>query len=162
QAIFRRLGFDFRAVMADSGNIGGNSSHEFHVLADSGEDAIVFSDGSDYAANMELASALPPASSEPPVPTETLQKVATPNTRSIEEVCALLGVPAQRTIKTLIVLGQVREDGSHPLVALVLRGDHQLNEVKAAKLESVHAPLCLASEADIVAALGCKPGSIGP
>ncbi|HHX81815.1 MAG TPA: proline--tRNA ligase, partial [Pseudomonadaceae bacterium] len=161
QNIFQRLGFDFRAVMADSGNIGGSSSHEFHALADSGEDAIVFSDQSDYAANMEMASALAPADSNPPAPGAALQKVATPGAHTIEEVCQLLEVEAARTVKTLIVLG-AEVDGKQPLVALVLRGDHQLNEIKAGKLAALHSPLCFASDEQISAELGCKPGSIGP
>ncbi|MGA0805589.1 MAG: proline--tRNA ligase [Pseudohongiellaceae bacterium] len=161
QAIFNRLGFDFRAVQADSGNIGGNSSHEFHVLADSGEDLIVFSDGSDYAANIEMASALAPAMLTPPPPTQALSRVATPGVHSIEDVSAFLSVDAARTVKTLIVLGKEVE-GSQPLVALVLRGDHQLNEVKAAKLDALQSPLAFASDAQIRQQLGCSPGSIGP
>jgi prolyl-tRNA synthetase len=160
QGIFNRLGFDFRAVMADSGNIGGNSSHEFHVLADSGEDLIVFSNGSDYAANIEMASALPPANPAPAA-TQALTKVATPGMHSIEDVCAFLKVEAKQTVKTLIVLGS-EVDGKQALVALVLRGDHQLNEIKAAKLEGVATPLVFASDAQIQQQLGCSPGSIGP
>jgi prolyl-tRNA synthetase len=159
-AIFSRLGLDFRAVQADSGNIGGNSSHEFHVLAESGEDQIVFSDGSDYAANIEMATALPPPA-EPAAPAEAMSKVATPGAHSIEEVCALLGVAADRTVKTLIVLGS-EVDGKQPLVALVLRGDHQLNEIKAAKLEGLHSPITLAPDTRIQQELGSTPGSIGP
>jgi prolyl-tRNA synthetase len=161
QSIFDRLGFDFRAVVADSGNIGGNSSHEFHVLAESGEDQIVFSDTSDYAANMEMATALAPAATRPPAATQPLAKVATPGIHSIDEVCDFLKVDARQTVKTLIVLG-TEVDGKQPLVALVLRGDHQLNEIKAAKLDSVHSPLTLAGDTQIQQQLGCLPGSIGP
>jgi prolyl-tRNA synthetase len=161
QSIFDRLGFDFRAVVADSGNIGGNSSHEFHVLAESGEDQIVFSDTSDYAANMEMATALAPAATRSPAATQPLAKVATPGIHSIDEVCAFLKVEARQTVKTLIVLG-TEVDGKQPLVALVLRGDHQLNEIKAAKLDSVHSPLTLAGDTQIQQQLGCLPGSIGP
>jgi prolyl-tRNA synthetase len=161
QRIFGRLGFDFRAVMADSGNIGGNSSHEFHVLADSGEDLIVFSDASDYAANIEMASALAPAGSAP-APSQTMATVATPNSKTIDEVAAQLQVTASRTVKTLIVRGVAEEGKPVPLIALVLRGDHQLNEIKAAKLAEVQSPLSLASDGEIIATLGCEPGSIGP
>lgn len=163
QRIFERLGFDFRAVVADSGNIGGNRSHEFHVLAESGEDQIVFSDGSDYAANLEMASALAPAQSSPPAPAATMEKVATPDVRTIDEVAAMLGVDAGRTVKTLIVLGEGSGDQAEPpLLALVLRGDHQLNEVKTSKLDGVRAPLTFATEDQIRHSLGCSPGSIGP
>jgi prolyl-tRNA synthetase len=161
QAIFNRLGFDFRAVLADSGNIGGSSSHEFHVLAESGEDQIVFSDSSDYAANIEMAAALAPATLTPPAPQQAMTKVATPGVHTIEEVSAFFKVDAGQTVKTLIVLGEAVE-GVQPLVALVLRGDHQLNEIKAAKLDGVQAPLALAGDAQIQQQLGCLPGSIGP
>ncbi len=158
--IFTRLGFSFRAVEADSGNIGGNSSHEFHVLADSGEDEIVFSDQGDYAANLEMASARAP-DQDRPAPAQDLTMVATPDTRTIEEVSALLGVDKTSTVKTLVVVGD-SEDDAQPLVALVLRGDHQLNEIKAGKIEGVASPLVFASDEQIRSALGCEPGSIGP
>ena len=158
--IFTRLGFSFRAVEADSGNIGGNSSHEFHVLADSGEDEIVFSDQGDYAANLEMASARAPGQDRP-APAQDLTMVATPDTRTIEEVSALLGVDKTSTVKTLVVVGD-SEDDAQPLVALVLRGDHQLNEIKAGKIEGVASPLVFASDEQIRSALGCEPGSIGP
>ena len=154
--IFTRLGLHFRAVVADSGNIGGATSHEFHVLADSGEDAIAFSDGSDYAANVELAEALPPTCVRPPAG-EKMAHVETPGQHSIEEVSEFLGVPASRCLKTLIVEG---EDDS--LVALVLRGDHELNAVKAAKLPGISSPLTMAGAAQIQAELGCGIGSLGP
>ena len=161
QAIFTRLGFDFRAVMADSGNIGGNSSHEFHVLADSGEDLIVFSDQSDYAANIEMATALAPAAAAP-APTQAMTVVATPHSKTIDEVATQLGIAASRTVKTLIVRGEATDNGATPLVALVLRGDHQLNEIKAAKLAGVQSPLSFASDGEITAVVGAEPGSIGP
>jgi prolyl-tRNA synthetase len=161
QNIFNRLGFEFRAVVADSGNIGGSGSHEFHVLADSGEDQIVFSDTSDYAANLEMATALAPQG-RPAAPSAALAQVATPGVKSIEDVAAFLKVPVTQTVKTLIVLGEDDAQGNPQLVALVLRGDHQLNEIKAAKLADVRSPLTMAGEAQIQAALGCLPGSIGP
>ena len=155
--IFTRLGLEFRAVMADSGAIGGNRSHEFHVLADSGEDAIAFSDGSDYAANIEKAEAL--VSDAPrPAPSQDMQSVDTPNAHSIEEVAAFLKVPASQCLKTLLVQGA--EEGQ--VVALVLRGNHELNEIKAAHLQQVAEPLCFASEEQVKQAAGCAPGSVGP
>lgn len=160
-AIFTRLGLNFRPVLADTGSIGGNSSHEFHVLAESGEDAIAFSDGSDYAANIEKAEALAPTGQRPAA-TQALQKVATPNQHSIAEVSAFLKVDAAQTVKTLVVLADTEEGKPVQLVALVLRGDHALNEIKAEKLAGVKAPLTLASDAQITAVLACKPGSIGP
>jgi len=153
--IFTRLGLKFRAVAADTGAIGGSGSHEFHVLADSGEDAIAFCPASDYAANVEMAEALAPATARG-APTLSLDKVATPGQHTIEEVTAALHVPADQVVKTLIVRG---EEG---LIALLVRGDHQLNEVKAGKLPGVLNPLEFASEAEIRAKLGCGVGSIGP
>jgi prolyl-tRNA synthetase len=160
-AIFTRLGLDFRPVLADTGSIGGNSSHEFHVLAESGEDAIAFSDGSDYEANIEKAEALAPTG-ERPAATQQKQQVATPNQHSIADVCSLLQITPEQTVKTLIVLADVEKDKPEKLIALVLRGDHQLNEIKAEKLAGVKAPLTMASESQIEKAIGCKPGSIGP
>ncbi|HET7561771.1 MAG TPA: proline--tRNA ligase [Rhodanobacteraceae bacterium] len=153
--IFTRLGLKFRAVQADSGAIGGNASQEFHVLADSGEDALAFSDGSDYAANVERAEALAPATPRP-APAQALQRVATPAQKSIEEVGAFLKVSPAQCVKTLIVRGN---DG---LVALCLRGDHELNEVKAAKLAELPGESQLADEAEIVKRIGCVPGFLGP
>lgn len=156
-SIFTRLGLEFRPVIADTGSIGGNASHEFHVLADAGEDAIAFSDSSDYAANVEMAEAVAPL--EPrPAPTASMAEVATPDVRSIDELATLLGVPAAGTVKTLIVEGD--EPGA--LVALVLRGDHQLNGVKAEKLEGVANPLTMAGEDAVRAACGAGFGSLGP
>lgn len=154
--IFTRLGLDFRPVRADTGSIGGSFSHEFHVLAAAGEDAIAFSNASDYAANVELAEALPPAVPRS-APQRAMEKVATPGKHTIEEVCAFLNVTPQQTLKTLIVQGEGVD-----LVALVLRGDHELNAVKAEKLPNVAAPLKFASAEQIKASLGCAPGSIGP
>jgi prolyl-tRNA synthetase len=159
--VFTRLGLDFRPVVADNGSIGGEGSHEFHVLADSGEDAIVFSDTGSYAANMEKATALAPQG-ERPTANATKTLVQTPNQFTIEAVCDFLDAPAQRTIKTLIVLGEAGESKQQPMIALILRGDHELNTIKAERHPAVHSPLTFASEAQIQQAVGCKPGSIGP
>ena len=159
--IFTRLGLDFRPVEADNGSIGGEGSHEFHVLAESGEDAVVFSDSGRYAANMEKASALPPQG-ERPAPTQPMATVDTPDQHTIDAVSAFLDVPAAQTLKTLVVLGTAEEGQPQPLVALVLRGDHELNEIKAENHPAIHAPLSFASDAQIEQALGCQPGSIGP
>jgi prolyl-tRNA synthetase len=155
-AIFTRLGLRFRAVHADTGAIGGSASQEFHVLADSGEDAIAFSDGDDYAANLELAEALAPASPRA-APSAPAAVVATPGARTIAEVGAVLALPAARLLKTLVVEGA---DGG--LVALALRGDHELNAVKAQKLPQVAKPLRMADAARIVQVAGCEPGFLGP
>ncbi|MFA7242604.1 MAG: proline--tRNA ligase [Sulfuricellaceae bacterium] len=154
--IFTRLGLQYRAVAADTGAIGGTGSHEFHVLADSGEDAIAFCPASDYAANVELAEAVTPAAPRP-APAQAMQKVYTPGKHSIEEVCEFLKTPVEKTVKTLLLEGS---DGG--VVALLLRGDHQLNEVKAGKLFQLAQPLCFASDAKIKAAVGCHAGSLGP
>ncbi|MCP4128899.1 MAG: proline--tRNA ligase [Gammaproteobacteria bacterium] len=155
--IFERCGLMFRAVQADTGSIGGNASHEFHVLADSGEDAIAFSTESDYAANMELAEAVPPTA-ERPAPQAELHTIDTPGQHSIEEVSKFLGVDPSQCLKTLIVHG-TEENG---LVALVVRGDHELNPIKGEKLEMVAEPLTMASDEEIKSAIGCSVGSIGP
>ena len=155
--IFTRLGLKFRAVMADSGSIGGNSSHEFHVLADSGEDAIAFSSDSSYAANVEKAETLPPAGPRPAA-TASMVQVDTPNQHSIEEVSAFLSVPTAQCLKTLLVNGSEKNS----VVALVLRGDHELNEIKASHLEDVASPLAFASDEQIKQAAGCAAGSLGP
>ena len=154
--IFTRLGLEFRAVYADPGAIGGTGSQEFHVLAASGEDAIAFSDGDDYAANLEEARALPPAGPRP-APGHALQVVATPGARTIAALGAQLGVAAVQCVKTLIVDGR---DGG--LVALVLRGDHELNAVKAQKLPEVASPLRLAAPDRIARELGVEVGFVGP
>jgi prolyl-tRNA synthetase len=164
--IFNRFGLDFRPVDADSGSIGGAKSHEFHVLAESGEDDIAFSDSSDFAANVELAEALAPAG-ERPAPNAALTSVDTPETHSIEDVCSLLSIDATNVIKTLIVLGvqtdkQIKAEEPAPLVALIVRGDHNLNEIKAEKLAQVAEPLVFASDAQIRDGIGAGTGSLGP
>ena len=156
QRIFERLGLQFRPVQADTGSIGGNDSHEFHVLADSGEDAIAFSDSSDYAANVELAATLEPTEERAAASAE-MTTIETPNQHSIEEVCNFLNIDATQTIKTLLVVGE-----NDDVVALLLRGDHELNEIKAEKIEGVLSPFCFASEEQIQASAGCKAGSVGP
>jgi prolyl-tRNA synthetase len=154
--IFERMQLKFRAVRADTGSIGGSASQEFHVLADSGEDAIAFSDADDYAANLEMAEALAPSIPRGPA-TQALQKVATPDTKTIEALTKFLGVPAEQCLKTLLVDGT---DGG--AVALVVRGDHELNAVKAQKLPGVAAPLRMANHEQIAAATGAEAGYLGP
>ncbi len=154
--MFTRMGLEFRAVQADTGSIGGNASEEFQVLADSGEDAIAVSDSDGYAANVELAPALPPSQPRPS-PQAALQNVGTPGCRSISEVSALLGQPPARILKLLLVDGT-----GGGVVALALRGDHELNAVKAQKLPGVAQPLRMASAAAVLAATGCEPGYLGP
>ena len=155
-AIFTRLGLKFREVQAGTGAIGGSASQEFHVLADSGEDAIAFSDGDDFAANLEMAAALPPATPRP-APSKPLTEVATPGMRTIEQLTQFLKVSPSQVVKTLLVEGT---DDS--IVALIVRGDHELNAVKAQKLEGVANPLRMASAERIRAATGSEPGYIGP
>ncbi|WP_105254234.1 proline--tRNA ligase [Pseudoalteromonas sp. T1lg75] len=159
--IFDRLGLDYRPVLADTGSIGGSFSHEFHVLAESGEDAIAFSDGSDYAANIEKAEALAPLDARPE-PSKELQKFDTPKAKTIVELKEHYGVKPHRGVKTLFVYGEENEQGERGLVALVLRGDHELNELKAEKLAGVFSPLEMAKEEDIVNLIGARPGSLGP
>ena len=164
-AIFNRLGLDFRPVLADTGSIGGASSHEFHVLADSGEDDIAFSTESDYAANVELAEALAPAG-ERAAPSAELQKVSTPDVSSVEDVAALLGTETSRVLKAIVVRGasedpDAEEGAAGEPVVLFLRGDHQLNEIKAEKLPGVLSPLQFASE-DEVQKIGAVAGFTGP
>jgi prolyl-tRNA synthetase len=154
--IFNHLGLKFRAVIADSGSIGGAVSHEFHVLAESGEDAIAFSTESEYAANVEKAEAVMPAGSRGPA-TEAMTLTDTPEQHSIEEVSGFFNIPASQCLKTLIVKGE--ED---TLVALLLRGDHSLNEIKAAKIDGVASPIQFASDEQVAEVCNCKPGSIGP
>ncbi|MDE2148365.1 MAG: proline--tRNA ligase [Gammaproteobacteria bacterium] len=153
--IFERIGVEFRIVKADSGAIGGDRSEEFHVLAGSGEDVLAVSDASDYAANLEAAEAAIPAVR--PSAAEALARVATPAQTTCEAVAGLLGEPLSRTVKLVVVKGR-----EQPLAALVLRGDHEVNVVKAAKHPMVAAPLQLAGEAEIRAAFGCPPGFLGP
>jgi prolyl-tRNA synthetase len=159
-AIFDRIGFDYRPVLADNGSIGGSASHEFHVLAESGEDDIAFSTGSSYAANIEMCEAI--TSSSRSAPSEELKEVATPGQHTIEAVSNFLGKPETQSVKTLIVLGAKDEQGHQPLVALILRGDHSLNEIKAEKLPFIAQPLTFAPEARIESEIGCKVGSLGP
>jgi len=156
--IFTRAGLQFRAVRADSGAIGGSQSHEFHVLADSGEDLIAFSTGSDFAANVELAETRP--TDAPAAPTEGLRVVDTPGAHSIDDIVSGYGVPVEKTVKTLIVAAA--EDQEFPFVALLLRGDHTLNEFKAARLPQVASPVRFATDEEIRAAVGAGTGSLGP
>lgn len=155
--VFTRLGLNFRPVQADTGSIGGTGSHEFHVLADSGEDDIAFSDTSDYAANIEKAEALPREKTRL-APTEELRLVDTPNAKTIADLVEGFNLPIEKTIKTLIV--HAAEEGK--LIALVVRGDHELNEIKAANLEQVANPLTMATDAELRAAIGAGAGSLGP
>lgn len=156
--IFTRLGLKFRAVAADTGAIGGSASHEFHVLADSGEDALAFSETSDYAANVELAEAMSPG--ERPAPAETLRDVATPTQKTCEDVAALMDIPLQRTAKSVALIGHDAEGHDQFVLALV-RGDHMVNEIKLAKLPGL-AEYRPATEAEIAAHLGSEPGFLGP
>jgi len=155
ERIFTRLGLKYRAVAADTGAIGGTGSHEFHVLADSGEDAIAFCPNSDYAANIELAEAMAPAA-RPPSPTAKMTKLATPGVRTIDELCAFLKVPKEKTIKTLVY------EGNDGLVALLVRGDHQLNEIKTSKLAPIRTPLRPANEEQVRKVFDAGFGSLGP
>ncbi|MFJ3484053.1 proline--tRNA ligase [Pseudomonas sp. NPDC090202] len=155
--VFTRLGLNFRPVVADNGSIGGAGSHEFHVLAASGEDDIVFSDTSDYAANIEKAEALPRETSRP-APTEELRLVDTPDAKTIAALVEQFNLPIEKTVKTLVV--HAAEEGK--LIALIIRGDHELNEIKAANLEQVASPLVMASESELRAAIGAGAGSLGP
>ncbi len=155
--IFTRLGLDFRPVAADTGSIGGSASHEFQVLAQSGEDDVVFSTESDYAANIELAEAI--AVGERQAPTAEMTLVDTPNAKTIAELVEQFNLPIEKTVKTLIVKGASEEQ---PLVALVIRGDHELNEIKAVKCEEVAEPFEFADEAEIKAKIGAGVGSLGP
>lgn len=154
-AIFTRLGLNFRSVEADTGSIGGSHSHEFHVLADSGEDAIAFSDVSDYAANVELAPALAPPDSTTEISAST--QFATPGVKTIDDLVKQAGFTIEETVKTLFVKG---EDGE--IVALVLRGDHRLNGLKAEKIPGITSPLEMADEAQVLAITGAGFGSLGP
>ena len=154
-AIFERLGLRFRVVDADSGDIGGSRSQEFHVLADSGEDAIAYCDEDHYASNIETAATFP-SDAERPAATQELEKFATPGVKTIQDLCDMLDITPAQTVKTLIV------DGTDGPVALILRGDHELNAVKAQKLEGVASPLTMADTGTIIKALGAEPGSLGP
>ncbi|MCL6329077.1 proline--tRNA ligase [Pectobacterium carotovorum subsp. carotovorum] len=157
--IFSRMDLDFRAVQADTGSIGGNASHEFQVLATSGEDDIVFSTESDYAANIELAEAVAPKLGRAEA-TEELRLVDTPNAKTIAELVEQFKLPVEKTVKTLLV--KATEESGHKLVALLVRGDHELNEIKAEKIAQVASPLTFATEEEIRATIGAGPGSLGP
>ena len=161
ERILTRMELKFRAVQADTGNIGGDTSHEFHVLANSGEDTIAYSDTGTYAANLEKAAAQRPDRASPG--TQTMSRVDTPNSKTIEAVASLLGLPVEQNLKTLIVEADP-EDTDNPsgLVAIILRGDHELNEIKAAKLPGVRSPLAFAKEEAITQAMGASVGSLGP
>ncbi len=158
-AVFTRAGLNFRAVRADTGSIGGNWSHEFQVLADSGEDDIVFSTESDYAANIEMAQALAPTQSRS-APTKAMELVDTPDAKTIDELVAQFNLPIEKTVKTLMV--KATKESGHQLVALLVRGDHTLNEIKAEKIDIVASPLEFASEEEIRAVVNAGPGSLGP
>jgi prolyl-tRNA synthetase len=163
ERIFTRLGLNFRAVAADTGAIGGDMSHEFQVMADSGEDAIVFCPDSDYAANLELAEAVSLVATRA-APTETKMLTATPGTTRCADVAAFLGVPIERTIKCIVVAldGVDAQDKPVELVLLLLRGDHELNDIKVGKLPGFDRGWRMATEAEIVARFGCVPGYLGP
>jgi prolyl-tRNA synthetase len=154
-AVFERLGLEFRVVWADSGEIGGSKSQEFHVIADSGEDAIAYSDSDDYASNIETAATFPPQGKRPAA-SQDLEKIATPGVRTIDDLCKMIDISASQTVKTLIV------EGTDGPVALILRGDHELNAVKAQKLDGVAAPLTMADDKTIREATGAAAGSLGP
>ncbi len=156
--IFTRLGLDFRAVQADTGSIGGSASHEFQVLAASGEDDIVFSTDSDYAANIELAEAVALGERQPPK--EEMRLIDTPNCKTIAALVEQFGLPIEKTVKTLLV--QATEESGHQLIALIVRGDHELNEIKAEKIAEVASPLVFATEEEIRAVVGAGVGSLGP
>ena len=161
--IFTRLGLNFRAVRADSGSIGGDASQEFHVLARSGEDDIAFSNSpnSNFAANVETAETMLPEVKRG-APSKLMEKIHTPDQKTIDSVCEFLGLTKQQSLKTLVVLGTADQAGKQPLVALVLRGDHSMNEIKAEKHPLIAEPLTMAPEQRIIDELGTKPGSIGP
>ncbi|KQN51428.1 proline--tRNA ligase [Serratia sp. Leaf50] len=157
--IFSRMGLDFRAVEADTGSIGGSASHEFQVLAESGEDDVIFSTESDYAANIEKAEAVAPAAPRGAA-TEELRIIDTPNAKTIAELVEQFQLPVEKTVKTLMV--RATEGSAHALVALLVRGDHELNEIKAEKLSQVASPLTFATEDEIRALVNAGPGSLGP
>jgi prolyl-tRNA synthetase len=157
--IFNRMGLDFRAVLADTGSIGGSASHEFQVLAQSGEDDVVFSDSSDFAANIEFAEALAPTTARATA-SEEMRVVETPDAKTIAELTEQFQVPVEKTVKTLMV--HATPESGHKLVALLVRGDHELNEIKAEKLPQIAAPLTFATEAEIREIVAAGPGSLGP
>ncbi|WP_053145535.1 proline--tRNA ligase [Erwinia billingiae] len=156
---FKRMGLDFRAVQADTGSIGGSASHEFQVLAQSGEDDVIFSTESDYAANIEFAEAVAPAGGRADAK-QAMQEIDTPNAKTIAELVEQFNLPVEKTVKTLMV--KATKESGHTLVALLVRGDHALNEIKAEKLDIIDAPLTFATEEEIRALVGAGPGSLGP
>jgi len=158
--VFDRIGLDYRPVLADTGSIGGAYSHEFHVLADSGEDDIAFSDSSNFAANVELAEAISLKEKADPA-TQELTEVFTPDCKTIQKVAEFLKLDVTKTVKTMLVKG-IDENEQETIVALVLRGDHNINELKVEKLDGIVSPFEFASETDIINKIGCAPGSIGP
>ena len=165
QRIFARMGLKFRAVAADTGNIGGQASHEFQVIADTGEDAIAYCPTSDYAANIEMAEAVPAIAGRQP-PREAMRKVPTPGKERCEDVAELLGLPLERTVKSIVLAVERRDSSGNPTGAeiwlLLIRGDHELNEVKAGKVSGLKEGFRFASEAEIRATFGCRPGYLGP
>lgn len=159
--IFTRMGLNFRPVEADTGSIGGYKSHEFQVLAESGEDLIAWSDGSDYAANIEKAETLPPAN-EREAAGAAYSEVATPGAHTVDEACAAVGVPTEKMLKSLVVHGKKNEDGTHELVMICLCGNQELNEIKAVKAGDIADPIEFASDSEIQEVMGAHPGSLGP
>lgn len=156
---FRRMGLDFRAVQADTGSIGGDASHEFQVLAESGEDDVIFSTESDYAANIEFAEAVAPAGGRADAK-QAMQEIDTPDAKTIAELVEQFNLPVEKTVKTLMV--KAAKESGHALIALLVRGDHALNEIKAEKIDLVATPLTFATEEEIRAIVGAGPGSLGP
>ena len=165
QRIFTRMGLTFRAVKADTGAIGGSRSHEFQVIADTGEDAIAYCPASDYAANIELAEALPLLASRA-APSQAMVKTPTPGKAKCEDVATLLNLPLAQTVKSIVLAVEKVDDNGDPLPAevwlLLLRGDHELNEIKAGKIPGLSKGFRFATEAEIVEYFGCKPGYLGP
>jgi len=159
--IFARMGLKFRAVAADTGNIGGNASHEFQVIADTGEDAIAYCPTSDYAANVEMAEALP-LIAERAAPAEELRKTPTPGKEKCEDVAELLGLPLARTVKSIVLAVDEPEAISARIWLVLVRGDHELNEVKVGKVQGLNGGFRFATEAEILQHFGCKPGYLGP
>jgi len=165
ERIFARMGLKYRAVAADTGNIGGRASHEFQVIADTGEDAIAYCPTSDYAANIEMAEAVALVERRPAA-TEVMRKVPTPGKERCEEVADLMGLPLARTVKSIVLAVDRKDEAGRAMAAdiwlLLLRGDHELNEVKAGKLRGLNGGFRFAAEAEIRAAFGCRPGYLGP
>ena len=159
--VFERMGLTFRPVVADNGSIGGSSSHEFQALADAGEDLIAWSDGSNYAANIEMAEVLMPQG-ERAAPKESLEKKPTPGCHTVDDAAGALKMESPQVLKSLVVRSAPRQDGSHELIMLCLRGNQTLNEVKAGKIKGLSAPLEMASAEEIHAKTGAGPGSLGP